>query len=82
MWNFRVLRQTINDLPIYSVHEVYYNKGVPVAYTLEPTILSSVDLEELLVDIEHIAQDIRNSKVLDESEVDTSRPLEAEEDDE
>lgn len=81
MWNYRVLRQNVDNKITYSVREVYYNKGVPVAFTLSPVVLSSSDLEELLVDIEHIAQDARNHKVLDESEVDTTKPLWAEEGD-
>lgn len=81
MWNYRVLRQVVNNKTTFSVREVYYSKGVPVAFTLSPVVLSSGDLEELLVDIENIAQDARNHKVLNESDVDTTKPLCAEEDD-
>lgn len=52
-WNYRVIRSVdAEGEPLYSVHEVYYDKdGKPDSWTCDPVFLSAESVQQLIKDV-------------------------------
>lgn len=64
-WNYRVIRHVTEILgEWFAIHEVYYEKGKPVAVTESPSYPMGETIEELQEDVQYFNQAFRRS-VLD-----------------
>lgn len=64
-WNYRVLRHLDGSL---ALHEVYYRKGKPVSFTLNPVcfgIDGDEGLQGLIASLEMALRDARERPILD-----------------
>lgn len=69
VWNYRVVKRTVDDYTFFAVYEVYYDDQVdPVAVTETPVYPQGDDLDDLRLDFEMYSQAF-NRPVLDWDEI-------------
>lgn len=67
-WNYRLVRVRTEDEELLELHEVYWNKGVPVLRTKDPVGLAAETEDEMLEQLERIRLAITENDVLEDSD--------------